>query len=39
MDVFGLCKGHTWVEVDQGDIAERAFPKMVDHTSKEMKFT
>ena len=41
MDVFGLCKGHTWVEVDRGNIADRAFPKMMDYifTHKEIKFT
>lgn len=30
MDVFGFCKGHAWVEVDRGNIADRVFPKMID---------
>jgi len=41
MDAFGLCKGHAGVEVDWGNIADRAFPKMMDFifTHKEIKFT
>lgn len=31
MDVSGLCKEHAWVEVDQGNVAVRAFPKMMDY--------
>lgn len=39
--VFGLCKGHAWVEVGWGNTADRAFSKMMDYifTHNKMKFT
>lgn len=47
MPLWGLRKGgwalqgHTWLEVDQVNIADRAFPKMIDYicTHKDTKFT
>lgn len=41
MDVFGVCKGYIWVEVDRGNIEDRAFLKMMDYifTHNGIKFT